>query len=193
MSYDFIDQNIVASCLIQAHTDDSFYEPIANSHTGFAFDGNYYLQGSVATGHPQASWFTEFGVNLTTRGSTAAFPDFGIVLLSPASLVILDQSKAVLQASVLPLWMQFVLADDSMFGNNFNGSVQGFLPSAVCYADGIVSVTYTSDAGNQLTYTNSQHPVLKPYPAPYPIVSAQSHMVVSIDFTRDNAYLDVAV
>jgi|SRR5271157_3916381 len=191
MGYDFIDQNIVASCLLQSHTNDSFYNPAVNFHTGFAFDGNYYSLGSPVAGHLKASWFTEFGVNSSTRGSTAAFPAYGLVLLSSASLVILDQGKAVTEASQLPLWMQFVLFDNGMLANNFNGSLQGFAPSAVCYADGVISVTYTPDAGNQPS--GLAHPILSPYAPPYPAVSAQSHMVVSIDFAQDFAYLDVAV
>ena len=148
MAYDFIDQNIVSSCLVQSYTDDSFYNPVVNQHTGFAFDGSYYLQGVLESTHAKASWFTEFGTN-PFRGSTAAFPSYGVILLSPVSLVILDQSKAVQMASSLPLWMQFILGDNNGLANNFDSSVQGFLPARVVYADGIVSVTYTPDSGNQ--------------------------------------------
>src|SRR5271170_839329 len=161
MSYDFIDQNIVASCLIQGRTDDSFYNPVVNSHTGYAFDGNYYSVGAIVNGHQQASWFTEYGTN-TFRGDQAAFPSYGLVLLSPVSLVILDQGTAVAQATSLPLWMQFVLGDNNALANNFNGSEQGWTPSSVCYADGIISVTYTPDAGNQ-EYVN--HANTTPPPA----------------------------
>jgi hypothetical protein len=149
MAYDFIDQNIVSSCLIQSYTDDSFYNPVVNQHTGFAFDGSYYSLGVLQSTHAKASWYTEFGTN-PFRGEQAAFPTFGLALLSPVSLVILDQSKAVAVASSLPLWMQFILGDNNALANNFDSSVQGFLPSRVIYADGIVSVTYTPDAGNQL-------------------------------------------
>ena len=147
MAYNFIDQNIVSSCLIQSHTDDSFYNPVSNQHTGFAFDGNYYSLGVLDPTHAKASWFTEFGTN-SFRGEQAQFPSFGVVLLSPVSLVILDQSKSVARAEDLPLWMQFVLGDNNALANNFDASVQGFLPASVCYADGIVSVTYTPDSGN---------------------------------------------
>jgi hypothetical protein len=189
MAYDFIDQNIVASCLIQSHTDDSFYNPVANLHTGYAFDGNYYSQGAIVAGHQQASWFTEFGTN-QFRGNQAAFPTYGLVLLSPVSLVILNQTVSVDVASALPLWMQFILGDFNALGNNFNDATQGFLPASLCYADGIISVTYTPDAGNQAPPAG---PILEPYPAPYPIIPSQSHMVVSIDFGLDSIYLDVAV
>jgi len=202
MAYDFIDQNIVASCLIQSHTDDSFYNPVVNSHTGYAFDGNYYSVGAVVNGHQKASWFTEFGTN-PFRGDQAAFPAYGLVLVSPVSLVILDQSTSVSQASALPLWMQFVLGDNNALANNFNGSEQGFTPRSVCYADGIVSVTYTPDAGNQeaFNHINATPPpaievLVPPFTAqmpPYPIVPAYSFMVVSIDFVQDSVYLDVAI
>jgi hypothetical protein len=193
MAYDFIDQNIVASCLVQGHTDDSFYYPVANSHTGYAFDGNYYSQGAIVAGHQQASWFTEFGTN-PYRGDQAAFPTYGLVLLSPVSLVILDQTVSVSVASALPLWMQFILSDFNGLGNNFDDSIQGFLPSSVCYADGVISVTYTPDAGNEAATSAGFGPIITTNPAPnYPIVPAQSAMVVSIDFSLDSMYLDVAV
>lgn len=232
MAYNFIDQNIVASCLIQGHTDDSFYNPTTNSHTGYAFDGNYYSLGVLQSTHAKASWFTEFGSN-SFRGDQAAFPAYGIALLSSVSLVILDQTKSVAQAEQLPLWMQFLLQDNNALANNFNGSVQGFLPSGVVYADGIVSVIYTPDAGNQpnwnfaawdsgtsysdgnlVTYNLTRwkavgsppvgvppsitssfwYPeITQPYPGPYPQMGVGSRMVVSVDFSQDSVYLDVAV
>src|SRR5271167_3049510 len=106
MAYDFIDQDIVASANIQPHDDDSFYNPVRNQHTGYAFDGSYYRVGVLQPGNPKASWFSEpFG---TYRGSTAAFPTYGLILLSPAAMSILDQSTPVLLAGQLPLWMLFV-------------------------------------------------------------------------------------
>jgi hypothetical protein len=201
MPYDFIDQNIVASCLIQPHDDDSFYNPTGkNQHTGFAFDGNHYTLGVVDGptspwvtngGNPQATWWSE--ANNPYRGDQQNFPTYGLVLLSPVSLVILDQAIAVSVATALPLWMQFILEDTNALANNFDGAVQGFFPSSVCYADGIISVTYSPDAGNQPSYSPSQHPILKPYPSPYPTIGANSNMVVNIDFTQDRVYLDVAV
>jgi hypothetical protein len=154
MAYNFIDQNIVSSCLIQSHTDDSFYNPVVNQHTGFAFDGGYYSLGVLDTTHAKASWYTEFGSN-SFRGEQAPFPTYGIALLSPVSLVILDQTTAVQHAEQLPLWMQFVLGDNNALANNFDGSVQGFLPNKVVYADGIISVTYSPDAGNQLYFISN--------------------------------------
>lgn len=192
MTYDVIDQNIVSSCLIQGHTDDSFYFPSPNQHTGYAFDGVFYSLGSPVLGHQKASWFTEFNSNPVFRGNQAAFPMFGLVLLSPVALSIFNQGQVVTRASDLPLWMLFVLGDNNALTNNFNASIQGFTPKSVCYADGVISVTYTPDSGNQPD--GFTHPVLPPpFPASYPVVPIQSHMVVNIDFVRDFVYLDVAV
>jgi hypothetical protein len=259
--YDYIDQNILATTLIQPHDDDSFYNPVRNLHTGFAFDGNHYTLGVVDGptspwvtngGNLQATWWSEAQFGNPYRGDQQNFPTYGLVLLSPVSLVILDQAIPVAVATALPLWMQFLLADNNALGNNFNGSIQGFTPSSVCYADGIISVTCVPDAGNQATYalndglfpawspvatytpgtpsgigwingslvtynsvryqaippvpstTNLNKPpatnpdfwvveITKPYPAPYPIIGTSSNMIVSIDFTADQVFLDVAV
>jgi hypothetical protein len=162
MPYDFINQNIVASCLIQPHDDDSFYNPVRNLHTGFAFDGNHYTLGVqdgpasvwVANGgNLRATWWSEAQSGNPYRGDQQNFPTYGIVLLSPVSLAILDQSTPVSVATALPLWMQFLLGDTNALANDFNGAIQGFLPSGVCYADGIISVTYSPDSGNQASYT----------------------------------------
>src|SRR5271170_1035672 len=160
MAYDFIDQNIVASCLIQPHDDDSFYNPIRNQHTGYAFNGTHYTLGvqdtdSTFAGSLTASWWAESQIGNPFRGDQQNFPTFGLVLLSPVSLVILDQSIPVSVATALPLWMQFLLGDTNALANDFNGAVQGFLPSSVCYADGIISVTYTPDSGNQLYFIST--------------------------------------
>lgn len=157
--YDFIDQNIVASCLIQPYDDDSFYNPTRNLHTGYAFNGSHYTLGvqddpaspwHANGGNLQATWWSEVGNPY--RGDQQNFPTYGLVLLSPVSLVILDQSTQVSVATALPLWMQFLLEDTNALANDFNGAIQGFLPSGVCYADGIISVTYSPDAGNQASY-----------------------------------------
>ena len=191
-AYDFIDQNIVASCLIQPHDDDSFYNPVRLKHTGYAFNGQYYVLGVQQVGHQAASWWTEFSTAGPYRGDQADFPTYGLVLLSPVSLVILDQATPVAQASALPLWMQFLLGDNNALANNFNASVQGFLPAGLSYADGIISVIYTPDPGNQQSYLPANHPIYPPYPTPYPNVGVISHMVVNIDFVQDSVYLDVS-
>jgi len=91
--------------------------------------------------------------------------------------------------------MQFAIADGYMMTDNYVSAlnppvlaIQGFTPSGLSYADGIISITYTPDSGNQ-------PPALagSPVPEPQPGDSAQSHMVVSIDFSQDAAYVDVAL
>lgn len=193
-AYNLIDQNIVASALTEPKTNDSFFFPVGeNQHTGYAFNGQYYVLGVQQTSHQAATWWTEFSASPSPyRGDQADFPTYGLVLLSPVSLAILDQALPVAQAEALPLWMLFLLGDNFLLGNNFNGSIQGFLPQSLAYADGIISVTYSPDPGNQPGYSQGEHPIVPPYPTPYPSVGVTSHMVVSIDFVQDSAYLDVS-
>jgi hypothetical protein len=118
-AYDYLDQVIVATALIQPHDDDSFYNPVSASHYGYAYDGNFYLNGVQQVGHAQASWFTEPAGPY--RGDGPKFPTAGLVLLSPVALTILDQSQPTLDAHALPLWMQFLFADLYALANNFDG------------------------------------------------------------------------
>jgi hypothetical protein len=208
-NYNYLTQNIVATCLIQAYNNDSFYLPTTNNHTGFAADGTYYLNGvqQFAPGSPPtpiyASWYKEFS-NPTASGpqpdrdDQATFPTYGLILLSPVAMTILDQSTPVPQADELKMWMTFGMADQYMMSNNYVAflptpglAIQGFTPSGLSYADGIISIIYTPDAGNQAPALIEGSP-----PAPgIPVSgdSSQSHMVVSIDFAQDLAYLDVAL
>ena len=189
MPYDFIDQNIVATCLIQPHDNDSFYNPIPLLHTGFAFTGNHYtlgVQDGMASpwvangGNLHATWWIEGMPGNQFRGDQQDFPTYGLVLLSPVSMVILDQSTPVSVATALPLWMQFLLADTNALANDFNGAIQGFTPSSVCYADGIISVTYTPDSGNVASYV---------YPAWDPTISYAAGNIVTYNGVRYEAIL----
>lgn len=162
--YDYLDQDIQATTLVQVRDDDSFYNPTLG-HNGFAADGTHYTNGVQDAGPVFASWFTE-GAG-TYRGSTAPFPSAGLILLSKVSLVILDGSTRALN-----LWMQFLLADQNAMTDNFSEGSNGWTPSTLSYADGIVSVTYEPDEGN---------------------VDITGSMVVTFDFTQDSVYLDVAV
>lgn len=182
-AYDYLDQNIVATALIQAFDNDSFYNPTTTGHNGFAADGTRYTNGVQDAGPVLASWFSEFGSsNDPYRDDQAAFPSNGLILLSPVAMTILNESTPVPHANQLRLWMQFLMSDSFMMTNNFNQSLQGFTPSGLAYADGVISVTYTPDSGNQT-----------PTSPPVPTDPAQSHMIVSIDFSQDSAYLDVAL
>jgi hypothetical protein len=176
-AYDYLDQVIVATALIQPHDDDSFYNPgPPNAHYGYAFDGNWYIAGLKQNSHPQASWFTESPS--AYRGDGSGFPTAGLILLSPVALTILDQSTPTLDAHQLPLWIQFLLGDMYALANNFDGALNGWTPSGLAYADGVISVIYTPDSGNQV---GGSPP------------SADSTMVVTIDFSQDAIYLDVAI
>lgn len=146
--YDYIHQDIVSTALIQPLSSDSFYNPTTTGHTGFAHDGVLYLNGAAVPGPVLASWFTE--APGPYRGDGATFPTSGLILLSKVSLVILDQSQ-----TTLPLWMQFLLADNHALANNFSSNnpnfsnqlLDGWTPSGLNYADGIISVTYVPDPG----------------------------------------------
>lgn len=187
--YDFLDQSIVATASIQPFNNDSFYNPTLNNHNGFAADGTHYTNGvQDLAGSPPAptfaSWYLEAAGAF--RGGSAVFPTFGLILLSKVSLVILDESTPVPNANQLTLWMQAVLADNYGLTNNFTdilgdgtGALQGFTPTGLSYADGIISVIYKPDDGNVDTLS--------------PPVSSNSHMVVSFDFSTDQIYLDVAL
>lgn len=58
--YDYIDQNVISTLLIVPLGSDSFYSPVTESHTGFAFDGNRYTNGVPDAGPITSSWFNEF-------------------------------------------------------------------------------------------------------------------------------------
>ncbi len=166
-AYDFINQPIQASLLITVKDDDPFFNPVALALTGFSADGFWYDAG-VKTGS-QASWFTE-GEG-PHRGPLQQFPQAALVLLSQVSMTVLDVSNAVQTSSMLPLWMQALLGDSLALTNNFEDSQVGFTPSGLTYAAGIVTVTYTPDAGS----------------------AVQSSMAVNFDFTADSVHLYVGV
>lgn len=177
MAYDYIDQNIVATQLIQPHDNDSFYNPgPPNNHTGYAADGFWYQDGVVQPSVPVASWFSES--EGAYRGDGGHFPNAGLILLSPVALTILDQATPTLDAHALPLWMQFLLGDTLALANNFDGALNGWTPTGLTYADGVISVIYSPDSGNQVGGTPP---------------AAQSTMVVTLDFSQDMVYLDIAL
>jgi hypothetical protein len=178
--YNYLNQSMVATALIELKDDDSFYNP-SLGHNGFAWDGILYSEGqqvSEISGVQYASWFIEADTPGPYRSAQANFPTAGLVLLSKVALTILDESTY----PNLNLWMQFLLADLFLLVNNFTSSYTsestiGFTPSGLAYADGVISVIYTPDEG-------ASNITLGSGPA--------STMVLSIDFSQDRAYLDVA-
>ena len=161
--YDYIDQDIQATALIQIRDNDSFFNPTIG-HNGFAADGTRYTNGVQDVGPVLASWFTEQPGPY--RGSKQPFPNQGLILLSKVALTVLDETTRSLN-----LWIQFLLKDSYALTNNFTGGLIGFTPRSLSYADGIISVQYEPDEG---------------------AIDITSNMVVSLDFTQDNVYLDVA-
>jgi hypothetical protein len=127
-------------------------------HTGFAANGTMYHSGV-----PQpvvASWFSE--ELSSTRGSSPAFPNIGLALLSKTDLTIYDESN-----THLPLWMRFILADNLLLTNNFDG-FHGFTPSEVSYTQGVISLLCMPDPGLIL----------------------QTNLVITIDFSKDTAAIE---
>lgn len=192
MAYDYINQPIQSTCLIEPKDDDSFYNPTTLGHNGFAWDGTLYIEGvqQFTVASPPtlvyASWYTE--PTGPYRGDSATFPQAGLVLLSRAALTILDETT-----SALNLWMQFILQNNIVstvssppvtvgsfsLTDNFNGDLNGWLLSGLAYADGVLSVVYSPDSGNASIAAVTSGDV-------------NSNMVVNIDFTQDKVYLDVA-
>src|SRR5271157_811561 len=177
--YAFLTQNIIASCLIQVAANDSFFNPEALEHTGFAFDGTHYTQGVQDTqvislspydvGPVFASWYTETQTTFDPRfrGPLQTFPTAGLVLLSPIAM-----SIYVAVANPLALWMGFLFGDGYALGDNYNlGLAVGFKPSSVQYANGIITVTLTPDAGS----------------------ANQSIVAINMDFSTDSVYFDTAL
>jgi hypothetical protein len=168
-NYSYLTQSIQSSCLILPKDIDSFYNPVVKTHTGFAWDGTYYIAGVQQAGPVYASWYNE-GVS-AYRGLLKTFPQAGLILLSKVALTILDEST-----SALTLWMQFLLSNNFALTDRFNSDLNGWTPSGLAYADGVLSVTYSPDAGNG--------------EGGYGVTS---NMVVHLDFSQDTAYLDVAI
>jgi hypothetical protein len=180
MAYSYLTQSIQSTCLIEPKDMDSFYYPVANSHTGFAWDGTLYSAGVQQPGPTYASWYNE-GAN-TYRGYLQTFPQTGLILLSKAALTILDGSTTALN-----LWMQFLLGDQYGLPDNFNSSLNGWVPTGLVYANGILSAICTPDAGNLVEV------LLSPPLSSPPLYNVDSTMIISLDFTQDKIYLDVAV
>lgn len=160
MAYDYLNQAIQSSLLIVPKDDDPFYNPVSLGHTGFAFDGTLYDGGVQVGGPVYASWYSE--APGAFRGNLPAFPLAALVLLSRVALTVVDETQFS-----LPLWMQFVLADNYGLSNNFNTQLVGWTPQSLTYGGGIIAVGYQPDAGSQ----------------------NQNTLSVNVDFVQDSIYL----
>lgn len=162
-SYDYLDQALSASILVQPFDNESFFHPKIG-HTGFAYDGTRYTNGIQDPGPVFSSWYIE--APGPYRSAAKPFPTQAIVLLSKVSMVILDETN-----SNLPLWMQFLLEDNFALPDNFENAFIGFTTQLLTYSNGVISVTSVPDPGSQI----------------------QSNMIVTFDFVADQTYLYVAL
>lgn len=170
MAFNYTDQDIIASLTIGVKDVDPFYNPETNGLTGYAYDGNYYLNGVIQPLVSKATWATEAAGEF--RGDGDLFPVNVLILLTKTSLIILDQSTPTSNVGNIPMWMIFLLADNYALANNFSGGLNGWTPSGVSYANGKLAVNYKPDSGNE---------------------TDTSPLCVTIDFTTDGVFLDVAV
>lgn len=160
MTYAYRTQPVLASELCFERDADSFFNPVGLRHTGFASDGVLYSAG-VAQPGTVASWFSE--PQGDTRGPLATFPAQALVIVARASLVILDATT-----DALTLWMLFYFGDTLALANNAQSATAGYLPSAVSWSNGLLSITMQPDAGS----------------------TPQAPVVLTIDFVEDSVYSD---
>jgi hypothetical protein len=66
--------------------------------------------------------------------------------------------------------------------DNFNSELNGWSPSGLAYADGVLSAIFTPDYGNKSLVSSDSTSF-----------NVNSIMVINIDFSQDRVYLDVAV
>jgi hypothetical protein len=138
-SYSFLSQPVITSALYVQMDADSFFNPVALGHTGFAFDGNSYTLGVLGTS--TASWFTE--PPSATRGDLPEFPTQILVLVDRASITILDATTTALN-----LWMIFLFADENAFADNSQQTTAGYVASSVTWNNGLLTIVMTPDAGS---------------------------------------------
>lgn len=163
MAYLFPNQAVITTCLCIQRDADSFFSPVALSHTGFAFDGAFYTAG-VKSPTLVASWASE--AQGPTRGPLPTFPTQALVIVSRASITILDATT-----NPLNLWMIFYLADSYGYRNNPAHAQAGYLASAVTWANGKLSITLSPDAGSP----------------------SKEILVLTVDFPQDTMYADTCV
>jgi len=157
-AYNYLNQPTLTSLLAFQMDGDSFFSPISLKHTGFAADGYLYAAG-VQNVAQIASWSSE--TQSITRGPLPSFPALVLVIVSRASLCILDATQLS-----LPLWMLFYLADSYAYADNYLGANIGFLAAEASWANGLLTVSMTPDAG----------------------AVAQAPLVLTMDFVQDKVY-----
>jgi hypothetical protein len=129
---------IIHSLRVEKTPIDPFFNPQIGL-TGYAYNGVYYENGLMISGASPASWFTEApGV---FRGLVAPFPSNALVLLTDASISIMDITAE------MTMWMVFLRGDTTAFCHNFDKYQSGFKPVSVSYSNGAILVNLSSDAG----------------------------------------------
>jgi hypothetical protein len=157
--YDYLGQPVLTSMLCFQRDVDSFFNPTELGHTGFAFDGLSYTNGVAGT--TKASWSTESQGD--ARGPLQSFPTQALVIVSRAVLSLIDATTPALN-----LWSLSYLADVYGFTDNPQQHAQGYLPSAVTWNNGLLTVTMSPDVGS----------------------SNLSPNVITFDFVQDAIYAD---
>ena len=157
-------QEVLASVLVQAQSNDWFYNPSAGL-SGYAANGKLYAAGVVVgPGVTYASWFTEAPGSPVMRGPRPDFPTKALVLVTDAGVSILDLDLPAQYA----LWMIIRRGDGFGFTDNFRQTLDGFTPGDVTYQSGRIMVTCYPDPGSTLKI-------------PY---------VLTFDLVQDQIYLD---
>lgn len=152
---------IISSVLASFSTTDAFYSPIEGELSGFAADGFFYNVG-VKDETTSAPWALE--PQGPWRGKKREFPNNALILLTDASLSIIDRDDNY------ALWMLFIRRDDFAFTNNpFDKVVAGFTPRSLSFHNGIINVHCTPDTGAD---------------------DFEDLITLYIDFVKDQVYFD---
>jgi hypothetical protein len=169
-AYDYLDQSLYSSIIILPFNNETFFHP-GLGLTGFSFDGTHYTNGVQDPGPLFASWYSE--APGPYRSASKPFPSQAVVILSQVSMVIMDATKEIFigTRATLPFWMQFLISDNFMLGNNIEDQFIGFTPQKLTYSNGVISVIGTPDSGSYI----------------------QSNVVFTVDFINDVGYCYLAV
>jgi hypothetical protein len=169
LAYDYINQSVLTSLHIAPKDDDAFFNPQRLTHNGFAWDGYKYVNG-VKDLSTRPSWATEGGSD--TRGILETFPTDAVVLVSAASVAILDATTTSLR-----LWMLFYTVDsyaipvNPIAGQTVDGGIASFTPKSANWANGVLSIVMEADPGS----------------------TAMPVAVITIDFTTDTVFAEYSL
>jgi hypothetical protein len=167
-SVDFLGQRqllggrILDSLTVKRTSTDLFFNP-QGGLTGFGADGYYYEKGQKDPSRV-ASWFEEpLG---PTRGPLKSFPSGALVLLTDASISIMDITDLSMN-----MWMLFIRTDLGAFAHNFQNAVAGYIATKLSYVSGGILVNLTPDIGS----------------------TVKGSAVLVIDFINDGVRIDFSI